>query len=118
MEFDGTEYNEEYFNPQPKIKAIRLKGKPKKRLQEEVLLRDAYQCQTCGEATHAPPHHVVAVGQGGSDIAGNMVAECNVCHYDIHHRSATYVLTRIEHHYGVKNILKYFLLGVVSEKEV
>ncbi len=53
------------MKPYPKTpKRIKLSRAKLKALQEEVLLRDSMQCQTCGEATQAPPHHIVAVARG------------------------------------------------------
>lgn len=101
----------------PKQNVIRLKGKPKKRLQLAVMERDGYRCQTCGEATEGPPHHSPYLGQGGSDIPAHMFAECEDCHYEIHHGSMMKVIGRMVNFYGMKHVIRYFLMGVISEKE-
>lgn len=72
------------FKPQPKNKAIRLKGTAKKKLQIKVLERDNFLCKICGAYTEAPPHHIDFVSQGGSDTEGNMITACVDCHRAIH----------------------------------
>lgn len=72
------------MNPQPKNKTIRLVGKAKKALQIEVLERDDYYCRRCSATTTAPPHHIIFLSQGGSDIKENMICACAQCHSGMH----------------------------------
>lgn len=70
--------------PQPKIKIIRLSRYKLKKLQIEVLKRDNFTCQECGDYTEAPPHHIKFLSQGGSDTAENLITLCVRCHAKKH----------------------------------
>jgi 5-methylcytosine-specific restriction endonuclease McrA len=72
------------MNPQPKSKTTRLTGTKKKALQVEVLERDYYHCRRCGVSTIAPPHHIILLSQGGSDVKENMICTCTDCHSGLH----------------------------------
>ncbi len=107
------------MNPQPKHKPVRLRrGSPKyQKLQQAIKDRDGQRCQTCGRPTREePPHHVVYLSDSGGDIIDNMADECQYCHHQIHHGTISKVFIRIFEHYGLKHALKYFLIGVLSEK--
>ena len=98
----------------PKTKQVTLTGKAKKDLQQAVLIRDSYQCLICGEATDAPPHHIEYRSSGGSDEMDNLATVCSDCHYNVHHGEIGMVLDSAEGFYGIKNVLKYFLKGVLK----
>ena len=74
------------IRPQPKVIAVRLKGKPYKDLQKRVLERDDFTCRDCGHYTQAPPHHIKFRSQGGSDVAENLTTLCIKCHDILHNR--------------------------------
>lgn len=45
-----------------------------------VYKRDGYQCALCDYSRHLQIHHVVRRGEGGPNIAANMIALCADCH--------------------------------------
>lgn len=54
-----------------------------KAARREVLLRDNYQCQTCGAVVtgrQAHVDHIVPKSNGGSDEVGNLRTLCVSCH--------------------------------------
>jgi hypothetical protein len=59
-------------------------------LRREVIIRDEYTCQDCGEkgAVKGPAqlevHHITPVSEGGSDDKQNLVTLCDSCHSDKH----------------------------------
>ncbi len=63
-----------------KNKPKRLKGKPKKILEQKVLDRDNNTCQNCGAVFEIDVHHIVYKSRGGSDSVGNLITLCRVCH--------------------------------------
>lgn len=73
------------FNPQPKIKAIRLYGKALKDLYLAVFERDDYLCTNCGSnQLDRAPHHKQLKSQGGSDTMENLTSLCIPCHKEAH----------------------------------
>lgn len=76
------------MNPQPKQKAIRLKGKNIRKLRQECYERADGCCEKCGSA--APwdggimfmghMHHIKHRSLGGSDTIKNVQWLCNECH--------------------------------------
>lgn len=54
-----------------------------KAARREVLLRDGYQCQVCGDLVHgkrAHVDHIVPKSKGGSDEVTNLRTLCVSCH--------------------------------------
>lgn len=54
-----------------------------KAARREVLVRDGYQCQTCGALVtgrNAHVDHIVAKSQGGGDEVSNLQVLCVSCH--------------------------------------
>jgi 5-methylcytosine-specific restriction protein A len=54
-----------------------------KAARREVLLRDGYQCQVCGDLVHgkrAHVDHIVPKAKGGSDEVSNLRVLCISCH--------------------------------------
>jgi len=70
------------MNPKPKSKIVRLRrgSTAYKALQMLVLVRDNFTCQQCRRHTKAPPHHILKISQGGSDVPENMTCLCTICH--------------------------------------
>lgn len=94
------------------------KGTKFKALQQEVLERDGRRCNICGEIVDGhPAHHIVYYSSGGQDIPENMCGCCANCHYIIHHGTIDNLIPLIINYYGRKHLLRYFLQGVVAEKE-
>ena len=86
-------------------------------LQGDILDRDGYICQCCGGGTDEPPHHFRYLSDNGSDTRDNMVAICQRCHHIIHHGTIDDLIPLIIKLYGRKHFIRYFLMGVVLEKE-
>lgn len=61
-----------------------LTGRPWRRLRQQILERDRYQCQPCkarGLVTEAKEvDHVRALAHGGTDVESNLQAICTDCH--------------------------------------
>ena len=71
------------IHPNPKKKAIRLKGKEIEKLRRQVAERAKYRCQKCGgPASWEKGHmaHIKSRGSGGSDTLENTQWECFNCH--------------------------------------
>ena len=66
--------------PKKNIVRLRRGSRAYIKLQLAVLRRDGFRCQECSTYTEAPPHHVIKLSQGGSDILENMVTLCVDCH--------------------------------------
>jgi len=54
------------------------------KLLNEVLKRDDYRCQGCGNTRHLELHHIIFRSQGGKDEADNLVMLCRRCHQRTH----------------------------------
>ena len=70
----------------PKVKRIRLKGEPLRRLCEAVYERDDCRCVKCSRYIEpgVKPHHEPLKSQGGQDRLEDMAMLCNDCHYARH----------------------------------
>lgn len=56
-------------------------GRPWRRLRDEILLRDAYTCRSCGLVSqHLEVDHIINVAQGGTDDPNNLQCLCPACH--------------------------------------
>lgn len=49
-------------------------------LRRQILQRDGYKCQNCGNADTLEVHHRQARHQGGTDDPANLVTLCETCH--------------------------------------
>jgi 5-methylcytosine-specific restriction endonuclease McrA len=105
------------MTPQPKKEIIRLTPAKMKKLQAEVLERDNFTCLITGMRTESPPHHIVYRSQGGSDIKENLATLHEMCHNEIHHGSLEKMTKVIKTYFSDKDIIEYFLLGLVAERE-
>jgi len=72
----------EYFNPDPKQKAIRLKGAEYTRFKQSIFKRDGYRCRNpeCNSKFMIDLHHKTKRSQGGSDTPENCFTMCRKCH--------------------------------------
>ena len=86
------------FNPQPKNKPVRLKGKKKAEFKARVYKRDGGKCQDpkCDTPDRVLPRsgsvfefahlsHIKSYGAGGGDTMDNVKWKCNHCHIEIEH---------------------------------
>ncbi len=69
---------------QPKRPRLSLEANAYKKLVEEVLRRDGWQCQNCGRRTALQVHHLVSRAQEGDDAEGNLITLCAGCHRAAH----------------------------------
>lgn len=65
----------------------RLLGAKWQRLRKEVLQRDGHQCANCGVESELEVHHIVPVGQGGTNEKTNLLTLCSGCHSRAHGRN-------------------------------
>jgi len=81
------------FNPQPKKKRIKLKGKAYSDLRRKVWEKQCGRCADCGEWVPlkgstvfdmAHLHHEKSRGAGGNDSESNCKIYCPQCHFNIH----------------------------------
>jgi 5-methylcytosine-specific restriction endonuclease McrA len=55
------------------------------RLREQVLRRDGWRCQCCGNRSNLEVHHKEFRSQGGDDSEENLITLCASCHSLLHH---------------------------------
>lgn len=107
------------MNPKPKQKPIRL-SKPKlHKLMHDAWERDGGRCLITWVSVpeNTPSHHIVPVGRGGSDVIENLATiEPLDIHNMIHHGDPEKVVDMILANYSSREIIQYFLLGLVSHK--
>lgn len=68
------------FNPQPKMKRIKLSKNGYKRICNLVDERDDESCVICGSRYGIHHHHIVFRSSLGSDTLENLVCVCWKCH--------------------------------------
>ena len=71
----------------PKQPRLRLDLELYDRLQEEVLRRDGWRCQSCGARSNLEVHHKEFRSQGGGDSEENLITLCPGCHSRVHRGS-------------------------------
>ena len=69
-------------NHQPKSRWGNSRGgRPWRRLREQVLARDLYTCQHCGQiGGQLEVDHIINVAHGGNDELYNLQTLCKICH--------------------------------------
>lgn len=55
-----------------------------KDLREQILERDNFRCQSCGDDNHLQVHHIKHRCDGGSNSPDNLITLCEKCHYEMH----------------------------------
>ena len=106
------------MTPQPKSNTVRLTPSKYKKLKDYIKEREGGCCIVTGKPTDDKPHHIVYTSQGGSDVKENL---CLVDWFDFHfhvHNDPRKAIEIIGNYYSDKQIIKYFLLGLVGEREV
>ena len=63
---------------------LRLNSKPYRKLWQQVLERDRWQCQNCGRLTGLQVHHIHARSHLGDDGEENLITLCVRCHAAVH----------------------------------
>jgi 5-methylcytosine-specific restriction endonuclease McrA len=70
----------------PKRGRRRLESEPYRQLRQEILRRDGWQCQYCGQRRDLQIHHIEARSQLGDDSEVNLITLCAGCHRSIHRK--------------------------------
>jgi 5-methylcytosine-specific restriction endonuclease McrA len=69
----------------PKPKPLRLDPVAYGNLQQEVLRRDGWRCQSCGRMSNLEVHHKQFRSHSGEDSELNLITLCQECHSQTHH---------------------------------
>jgi 5-methylcytosine-specific restriction endonuclease McrA len=72
----------------PKSPRLRLTPELYDHLQQQVLRRDGWQCQSCGTMSNLEVHHQAFRSHAGDDAEENLITLCAGCH-DAIHKGAT-----------------------------
>ena len=59
---------------------LRLDSESYARLHQEVLERDGYRCQRCGNLNDLQVHHINPRSLLGDDAEHNLITLCRICH--------------------------------------
>jgi 5-methylcytosine-specific restriction endonuclease McrA len=68
----------------PKRRRQKLDREMYDRLRREVLRRDDWRCQWCGNRSNLEVHHTDFRSHGGDDSEQNLITLCTVCHSEVH----------------------------------
>jgi 5-methylcytosine-specific restriction endonuclease McrA len=68
----------------PKRPRQRLDPELYERLRQQVLRRDGWRCQGCGNRSNLEIHHQEFRSHGGDDSEHNLITLCATCHGDVH----------------------------------
>ena len=63
---------------------IRLDPEAYRILRQQVLERDGWRCQHCGNRTELEIHHLTRRSSMGSDTELNLITLCHGCHQETH----------------------------------
>jgi len=63
---------------------LQLAPKAYQKLCQQVLERDGWRCQACGNSTNLQVHHLQRRSQLGDDNELNLVSLCADCHKAVH----------------------------------
>ncbi|MGE5053329.1 MAG: HNH endonuclease [Acidobacteriota bacterium] len=67
---------------------LRLDPASYEALQQEVLRRDNWRCQSCGAVSNLEVHHQKFRSHSGADSEENLITLCSACHGRVHTRHA------------------------------
>lgn len=70
--------------PLPKRSRIQLDPDAYRELHRQVLQRDGWRCQQCGNRTNLQVHHIRRRSEAGDDTEENLITVCSDCHDQIH----------------------------------
>jgi 5-methylcytosine-specific restriction endonuclease McrA len=71
----------------PKVLPLRLDLESYENLQQQVLRRDGWRCQSCGAMSNLEVHHKQFRSRSGNDSEQNLITLCSTCHAQTHGRS-------------------------------
>jgi 5-methylcytosine-specific restriction endonuclease McrA len=63
---------------------LRLDSASYSELHRQVLERDGWRCQACGNLRNLQVHHLNKRSQSGSDAEQNLITLCALCHEQTH----------------------------------
>jgi len=74
-----------------RLKAARLRLDPiaYEKLRQQVLRRDGWRCQSCGEMSNLEVHHKQFRSHAGNNSEENLITLCTACHTHTHQRDST-----------------------------
>ena len=75
----------------PKVVPSRLDLTSYETLRQEVLLRDAWRCQSCGAMSNLEVHHREFRSHSGDDSEDNLITLCRACHARVHEGKRAFV---------------------------
>ena len=67
-----------------KLPRLKLEPEAYCQLCHEVLERDGWRCQSCGQIGDLQVHHILPRSRLGDDTAENLIALCVICHQKAH----------------------------------
>ena len=70
----------------PHKSRIRLEPEAYQHLYRQVLQRDGWRCQSCGNRRNLQVHHILPRSQSGDDTEENLTTLCSECHDQVHSR--------------------------------
>ncbi len=65
---------------------LRVDPSPYRRLHQQVLERDGWRCQQCGNLGNLHVHHITFRSQLGQDAEHNLITLCAKCHEEAHQK--------------------------------
>jgi 5-methylcytosine-specific restriction endonuclease McrA len=71
-----------------KTPRLRLDVTSYRELQRQVLERDGWRCQVCGNMQNLQIHHLRFRSQSGGDVEQNLITLCAECHEQTHRSSS------------------------------
>jgi len=76
----------------PKSPRLRLDANSYLELHRQVLERDGWRCQACGNMQNLQVHHLKFRSQSGGDEGQNLITMCAECHELVHRKASSYIL--------------------------
>jgi 5-methylcytosine-specific restriction endonuclease McrA len=71
-----------------KTPRLRLDSTSYGKLQRQVLQRDGWRCQVCGNMQNLQVHHLKFRSQSGGDEEQNLITLCAECHAQVHRKAS------------------------------
>jgi 5-methylcytosine-specific restriction endonuclease McrA len=65
----------------------RLSAEAYQQLRRQILRRDGWRCQFCGQRQNLQVHHSEARSHQGDDSEQNLITLCADCHRSVHERA-------------------------------
>jgi 5-methylcytosine-specific restriction endonuclease McrA len=69
-------------------------------IRRQILQRDGYRCQICGQREDLSVHHIIPLSEGGDSTSGNLRVLCHTCHQKVHGKKL--VRTRTKKKYRIR----------------